>query len=681
MATEANRLMDALRSAFDAFFETLYRTTKRDYDSARRLLDDRAWADLRNAAEVLHREGTALREWARRNPGAEHSGLLAVADLVVIVAGSLKAQHYLEEDDEVSKDDLDALRASSKALEHVRSALAAAAPLTVARDLPAKAESTARPVSALRASIERLACTAEHFSRSTEDSDLVELRNAIKAIAAAGDYASDPVAIALMGLASPLVGTPVRRPLPTGKMKGVLAAEVGHEARNWLEVGERGARGEDGETNAPSVAPKPQVEVVFGRYKPEWTRPKSELDQPLDKPTIERLAAAMAEHWTLREVLDWFAARLDRAKRWISGKSIDDFMQEPIPEGCDFRADVLFRREPGEQPSPWPGVGEDSWAAGDLAASDLVAMRDTFEYRRAFWRAMLGGLPKLIGRAGLVEPFRARPWLARELDAVLARPAVAPPPPAMSGSAPAAGPVLMPDHDALTAQTTWSKERIERFNPADAPIGYAREWLDGYEFRLQEADRARHYPNATQDDYRTMLAWADDPKQDRCHKALEVMLDRIRQHPHPPYSPEVLVLEYQRLFDLPVHARLRAGFADRFRAWIDRAETFLTIGAPASTPSAPTAHAPELPAKLESPTERVSGATMTPMKRPVLIAEAAKQVSMRPDLLLKRLQTRAAPIRGPKGKYEAELDAIVHAIDPWRRRAFRAWADERYPTE
>lgn len=153
-----------------------------------------------------------------------------------------------------------------------------------------------------------------------------------------------------------------------------------------------------------------------------------------------------------------------------------------------------------------------------------------------------------------------------------------------------------PDHDAILANATWSLERTQRFNAADDPILYAREWLEGYEFRLQEADRARHYPNATPETYARALEWADDPKRDRCYEAIALLLERINKHPQPPYSPEVLKLEHDRLWDIPLHARLRNGFAERFRAWIDRAETFLSMGGGGNAGAKP----PALPAGAEA---------------------------------------------------------------------------------
>lgn len=139
-------------------------------------------------------------------------------------------------------------------------------------------------------------------------------------------------------------------------------------------------------------------------------------------------------------------------------------------------------------------------------------------------------------------------------------------------------PVLDPDHDDLCRNATWSKERTERFDPTDDPVGYARDWLDGYAHRLHECDRQRHFKEATQESYRDMLAWADDPVRDRMSEALPILLDRIRSHPHPPYSPEVLLAEWQRLQDIPTYARLRDGFVDRMSAWLDRVGTYLAIG-------------------------------------------------------------------------------------------------------
>lgn len=140
-------------------------------------------------------------------------------------------------------------------------------------------------------------------------------------------------------------------------------------------------------------------------------------------------------------------------------------------------------------------------------------------------------------------------------------------------------PILDPDHDEQMARATWSRERLAAFDPAENPLKTAQAWLEGYAFRLSEAERSRHYPNATEADYRKMLHWADDPAQDRQHEALDLLLGRIRQHPNPPYTPEVLLVEYAALFRIPVYARLRDNFPERMRAWFDRVETYLSIGA------------------------------------------------------------------------------------------------------
>lgn len=124
----------------------------------------------------------------------------------------------------------------------------------------------------------------------------------------------------------------------------------------------------------------------------------------------------------------------------------------------------------------------------------------------------------------------------------------------------------------------WPAKRTAKFDPAADPIRYAREWVEGYVFRLGEAERARHYPNATMGDYQNMLRWADDPKADRMREAIDVLRDRIKKHKNPAYTPELLLLEHDRLFDIPVHSRLQERFADRFHAWIDRVETYLSIG-------------------------------------------------------------------------------------------------------
>lgn len=125
---------------------------------------------------------------------------------------------------------------------------------------------------------------------------------------------------------------------------------------------------------------------------------------------------------------------------------------------------------------------------------------------------------------------------------------------------------------------------MEQLVPTDHPVDCAREWLDAYEFRLIEADRCRHYKDVMRESYRKALASADDPNRDRLSEALPILLDRIRSHLHPPYSPEVLLVEYQALQDIPIDARLRQRFVGRMYAWVDRVETFLGIGARSGAP-------------------------------------------------------------------------------------------------
>lgn len=158
---------------------------------------------------------------------------------------------------------------------------------------------------------------------------------------------------------------------------------------------------------------------------------------------------------------------------------------------------------------------------------------------------------------------------------------------AAAAAARAQSPILDPDHEDVLKNATWSLERTESFDPAADPIGSAREWLAGYEFRLQEADRHRHLPGATKGTYQQMLEWADNPKADRQHEAIDVLLDRVRSHPRPPHSPEVLLLEYKMLSEIPLFRRLRDGYVARLRAWIDRVETFLSIGATPTEPGDP----------------------------------------------------------------------------------------------
>lgn len=110
------------------------------------------------------------------------------------------------------------------------------------------------------------------------------------------------------------------------------------------------------------------------------------------------------------------------------------------------------------------------------------------------------------------------------------------------------------------------------------PILLSREWLDGYVFRLGEADRTRHLPGATRADYLKTLAWANDPQRDLLHKALDMVLARMKAHPAPPYSAEVLLVGYDGIMQIPVDMRLSQRFAERLHAWLDRAASFLSIG-------------------------------------------------------------------------------------------------------
>lgn len=108
------------------------------------------------------------------------------------------------------------------------------------------------------------------------------------------------------------------------------------------------------------------------------------------------------------------------------------------------------------------------------------------------------------------------------------------------------------------------------------PVMLAREWLEGYEFRLGQADRARHLSGSTRMDYLKALRWADDPKADRRHEALTRVLEQLKAMTTPPYSPDVLVAEYDALLRTSVESRLAQHFPDRLRAWLDRAASFLS---------------------------------------------------------------------------------------------------------
>jgi hypothetical protein len=123
-------------------------------------------------------------------------------------------------------------------------------------------------------------------------------------------------------------------------------------------------------------------------------------------------------------------------------------------------------------------------------------------------------------------------------------------------------------------------------DPAEDPILSARLWLDTYEECLYRAQRARHYPEAKPGDFEQMLAWADDPDRDRNKQALDILRERIEQHPRPPYSPEVLLVEMSALLAIPTRERPGQHFIERMYSWLDRVESFLAIGATAAAESA-----------------------------------------------------------------------------------------------
>ncbi len=116
------------------------------------------------------------------------------------------------------------------------------------------------------------------------------------------------------------------------------------------------------------------------------------------------------------------------------------------------------------------------------------------------------------------------------------------------------------------------------YDPTRDPVTDAMAWVDGYEHRLSVAERVRVNPKNTEAEYRSMLNWADDVRRDRQHEAFEVLLDRIRQHPSPPYSPEVLLAEYRGLLNISLRDRLWDRFCERMLGWLDRVNTYLSIG-------------------------------------------------------------------------------------------------------
>ena len=58
-------------------------------------------------------------------------------------------------------------------------------------------------------------------------------------------------------------------------------------------------------------------------------------------------------------------------------------------------------------------------------------------------------------------------------------------------------PVFYPDHEEILQNATWSEAHVKAFNPHNDPIRHVREWLAGYEYRLETADRTRRFKGAT----------------------------------------------------------------------------------------------------------------------------------------------------------------------------------------
>ncbi|MEK6704068.1 MAG: hypothetical protein AABZ53_17565 [Planctomycetota bacterium] len=73
--------------------------------------------------------------------------------------------------------------------------------------------------------------------------------------------------------------------------------------------------------------------------------------------------------------------------------------------------------------------------------------------------------------------------------------------------------------------------------------------------------------------------------------------------------------------------------------------------------------------------------SLSPMTRPILIAQAARAAGMRPDLLLKRLRARKYAIAGVKGSSEAEWAHVLLALPPAKRRQVKAWVEKNFPSE
>jgi len=108
------------------------------------------------------------------------------------------------------------------------------------------------------------------------------------------------------------------------------------------------------------------------------------------------------------------------------------------------------------------------------------------------------------------------------------------------------------------------------------PLLAMMDWNNHYEAWLERCEGSRH--TCTHAEFCRMLNHAELPKSTVPELPVDRLLDEIRSHPNPPYTPDVLIVEWQNLWDIPITQRLDQKFAFRVSAWIDRVEAFLQIG-------------------------------------------------------------------------------------------------------
>ncbi len=82
-----------------------------------------------------------------------------------------------------------------------------------------------------------------------------------------------------------------------------------------------------------------------------------------------------------------------------------------------------------------------------------------------------------------------------------------------------------------------------------------------------------------------------------------------------------------------------------------------------------------------SPTPATKVDAAVTMKRPIPVAEAARALNVRSDVLLNKLRVRGARVGGVKGSYKAEYEDLRASIDSRKNKLFKTWADKIYPAE